>query len=79
MYKKMTTKGFKMLLSASKIFDPFIRLLTFLLGLIIVVTTLIVENFSSILDTALKIFGLLLLAYYPIWGIMFFMLIIGAF
>jgi len=68
-----------MLLSASKIFDPFIRLLTFLLGLIIVVTTLIVENFSSILDTALKIFGLLLLAYYPIWGIMFFMLIIGAF
>lgn len=68
-----------MLLSAFKIFDPFIRLLTFLLGLIIVVTTLIVENFWSILDTALKIFGLLLLAYYPIWGIMFFMLIIGAF
>lgn len=68
-----------MLLSASKIFDPFIRLFTFLLGLIILVTTLIVENFSSILDSALKIFGLLLLAYYPIWGIMFFMLIIGAF
>lgn len=68
-----------MLLSASKIFDPFIRLFTFLLGLIIVVTTLIVENFSSILDTVLKIFGLLLLVYYPIWGIMFFMLIIGAF